>query len=305
LLAGLPPPASFEPDAPSAWRCYDGASVRQLFERAGYVVTESDRCREAFDCSPEAFAGPALPAALIHDLAVDADALTSAFVVVAHKSPLTGHVQLQIRVREMAAGRDADRQAFETLSRTSEQQEVRTARLENEHEGLAREVGELRARDEARADLEQRQSASRAAALSGLGTEVARLERELMKLQYDQSIARVRRIVASLLPRNAVVLVASKGDPRLVDLAPRTGWHFLRTADGVYAGHHPADSAAAIQALKDLRAKGAGYLLFPKTSLWWLDHYAGFREFLDKRYRVVVRDERTCVIYALRQMVRR
>ena len=92
-----------------------------------------------------------------------------------------------------------------------------------------------------------------------------------------------------------------QGDPRLIEFADRTGWHFLQTRDGVYAGHHPADSAAAIQGLKQLRANGAGYLVFPKTSLWWLTHYAGFREFLEQRFRVIVRDERTCLIYALRQ----
>jgi hypothetical protein len=86
---------------------------------------------------------------------------------------------------------------------------------------------------------------------------------------------------------------------QLVDFRGRIGWHFLQTRDGVYAGHHPADSAAAIKALTLLRAKGADYLLFPATSLWWLDHYAAFAEYVNKRFRVVVRDERTCVIYAL------
>jgi hypothetical protein len=40
-------------------------------------------------------------------------------------------------------------------------------------------------------------------------------------------------------------------------------------------------------------------LVFPQVALWWLDHYAGLREHLDKHARVVVRNERTAVIYAL------
>ena len=57
--------------------------------------------------------------------------------------------------------------------------------------------------------------------------------------------------------------------------------------------------AAAIAALKRLRADGAGYLVIPQVALWWLDHYAGLREHLDRHGRVVVRNERTAVIYAL------
>ena len=84
--------------------------------------------------------------------------------------------------------------------------------------------------------------------------------------------------------------------------SPSTGGRdgtFSGTNKGLYAGHHPADSAAAIEALERLRADGAGYLVFPQVALWWLDHYAGLREHLDRHGRVVVRDERTAVIYAL------
>jgi len=35
------------------------------------------------------------------------------------------------------------------------------------------------------------------------------------------------------------------------------------------------------------------------VALWWLDHYAGLRDHLDRHGRVVVRDDRTAVIYAL------
>jgi len=42
------------------------------------------------------------------------------------------------------------------------------------------------------------------------------------------------------------------------------------------------------------------------VALWWLDHYAGLRDHLDRRAREVVHDDRTAVIYALdRPEVRR
>ena len=50
--------------------------------------------------------------------------------------------------------------------------------------------------------------------------------------------------------------------------------------DGTYAGHHPADSAEAIAHLEALRAKGAEYIVFPQTALWWLDYYDALRELL-------------------------
>jgi hypothetical protein len=111
----------------------------------------------------------------------------------------------------------------------------------------------------------------------------------------------MRTMVEAALPKGAVTLVVSKGDERLLAFSGRTGWHFLRNEQGQYAGHHPADSAAAIEALERLRVKGAGYLVIPQVALWWLDHYAGLREHLDRRARIVARDDRTAVIYALQR----
>ena len=110
----------------------------------------------------------------------------------------------------------------------------------------------------------------------------------------------MRTMVEAALPAGAIALVVSKGDERLLAFSGRTGWHFLRDEQGLYAGHHPADSAAAIEALERLRRHGAGYLVIPQVALWWLDHYAGLREHLDRQARVVARHDRTAVIYALR-----
>ena len=45
--------------------------------------------------------------------------------------------------------------------------------------------------------------------------------------------------------QGSTVVVVSKGDEQLVNFAGITGWHFPRSANGQYAGHHPADSDAA------------------------------------------------------------
>ena len=67
----------------------------------------------------------------------------------------------------------------------------------------------------------------------------------------------------------------------------RRGWHFPQAAKGEYAGHHPADSAAAIEHLESLRAKGGQYLLFPATAFWWFEHYRDFKQYLDARYAAI------------------
>lgn len=118
-------------------------------------------------------------------------------------------------------------------------------------------------------------------------------------LGYRQVVAKIRALVGLLVPSDATVAVVSRGDDRLVNLGGRRGWHFPATDEGEYAGHHPADSEEATAELERLRAKGAEFLVVPRPALWWLDYYEGFRQHLEGRYRVVMRDAESCVIFAL------
>jgi hypothetical protein len=101
------------------------------------------------------------------------------------------------------------------------------------------------------------------------------------------------------LPAGEIVAVVSRGDPELLKLEHVVAWHFPEARAGVYAGHHPADGAAAVAALEAVRARGAAFLLFPGTAFWWLEHYDGLREHLERRYRCLWRDPR-CAIFDLR-----
>jgi hypothetical protein len=112
---------------------------------------------------------------------------------------------------------------------------------------------------------------------------------------FGGSNLRCEVITTFRIPPGAIFLVVSKGDDALLQLAGCTGWHFPRTENGAYAGHHPADSAEAIAHLESLRAQGARYLLFPSTSFWWLDSYPEFREHLDTRYRRAFSDANSIV----------
>src|SRR5205085_730238 len=97
------------------------------------------------------------------------------------------------------------------------------------------------------------------------------------------------------------VIVVSKGDDELLNLDGRIGWHFPQTEDGAYIGYHPADSVAAIAHLEALRAKGADYLLIPSPSLWWLEHYSGFKNHLEDHYRRVAGETGDCLTIALQE----
>ncbi len=116
---------------------------------------------------------------------------------------------------------------------------------------------------------------------------------------YEEILERVRETVRRAVPAGAHVLVASRGDERLLDLDGRRAGHFPQESAGVYAGHYPADGRAAVVHLERLRANGAEYLVFPSTSLWWLDHYRELASHLQNRYRELVRDDDTCAIFAL------
>jgi hypothetical protein len=112
-------------------------------------------------------------------------------------------------------------------------------------------------------------------------------------------IERSRELVEQLVPADGTVLVVSKGDDALLDLAGRSAWHFPQDPSGAYAGFHPPDSGAAIADLARLRSHGASHLLIPKASLWWLDHYDELRLHLEHTGSLLWRDEEACALYAL------
>jgi hypothetical protein len=92
----------------------------------------------------------------------------------------------------------------------------------------------------------------------------------------------------SRVPETATVLLVSKGDGDNEGRPPQRErgrlWFFPCGEGGAFAGYYPADSTAAIEHLEKLRDAGADYLVFPRTSLWWLDSYPQFREHLEQRY---------------------
>jgi hypothetical protein len=115
---------------------------------------------------------------------------------------------------------------------------------------------------------------------------------------YGELVRRIHAVAAATLPRGARVLVVSRGDETLLPPGLAAS-HFPQGPGGVYAGHHPADSGAAIAHLETCRGEGAEFLLLPATGYWWLDYYGGLLQHLMGRGRVLHHDG-CCVIFDLR-----
>jgi GT2 family glycosyltransferase len=116
---------------------------------------------------------------------------------------------------------------------------------------------------------------------------------------YELLKERIRAVVCAAVPPDASVLVVSKGDEDLLHLDGRPAGHFPQLAGGEYAGHYPGDSADAIGQIEALRSRGSAFLVVPRTSLWWLDHYAEFGSYLDERCTKLVADDGSCIIFSL------
>ena len=85
-------------------------------------------------------------------------------------------------------------------------------------------------------------------------------------------------LLKKITPEGSLVAAADNGDPTLFYYGERKGWHFLEK-NGIFNGD-PAGSEPAIANLRELREKGANYLVFGSDTMWILDLYPEFREYL-------------------------
>jgi hypothetical protein len=125
-----------------------------------------------------------------------------------------------------------------------------------------------------------------------------RNRRRLEPAEYAVTVQRARAVICEHVPPGATVAVVSRGDEQLLALEGRRGWHFPRAATGAYAGHHPADSTAAVTHLEELRTGGARYLAVPASARWWLDHYEGLARHL-REHGETLADDPDCALFAL------
>ena len=97
-------------------------------------------------------------------------------------------------------------------------------------------------------------------------------------LAYRASTRRLRALVEEVVPPGSTVGVVSRGDDALVALRDRRGRHVPEDARGRWAGHHPADGAEALAAVRRLERSGGAFLVLPESTAWWLDAYPELRD---------------------------
>ena len=93
-----------------------------------------------------------------------------------------------------------------------------------------------------------------------------------------EGLWRLGLILSAQTLESALIITADDGDPTALYYAHRKGWHFLER-HGLYYGN-PNDSMQIVANLKELRARGATHLVFYRGTMWWLDYYPDFAEYL-------------------------
>jgi hypothetical protein len=131
-------------------------------------------------------------------------------------------------------------------------------------------------------------------AASAFGGDDARIER-------IRWLRRLRQFVRESVARRSRVTVVSNGDEALLRAAGTNAEHLSQDAYGRFVGSSPASAFAAVAQLEAARSRGAGALLIPGSSLWWLDHYPAFRQHLDRHYAQLAHDDSLGVLWNLRQ----
>ena len=121
---------------------------------------------------------------------------------------------------------------------------------------------------------------------------------------YDAMVEATRQAVHLHVPPGEAAIVISRGDERLVEVDDRSARHFPRDPLGTWAGHYPVDSETAVEQLREQLRQGARYLVIPRTSAWWLQHYDGLREYLQIWATLIYDDEGSCSIFRLPAEVR-
>lgn len=115
-------------------------------------------------------------------------------------------------------------------------------------------------------------------------------------------IDRLRNALRYVVPSRATVIIVGADD----ELVRQMGRPRLRRFDQTPAGSRtlppPEDSAEAIARLDAHRSEEGDYfLVIPSTESSFLQRYEGFRDDLERRYRAIMRDDETAVIFDVRR----
>jgi hypothetical protein len=106
---------------------------------------------------------------------------------------------------------------------------------------------------------------------------------------WTSGIRLVPRHIAALIPQGETFIFVDQNRLGSEVTAGRRAIPFLER-DGQSWGAPPNDETA-IRELERLRRSGASFVVFAWPAFWWLDHYAGLREYLRSKFRCVMENE--------------
>jgi SAM-dependent methyltransferase len=98
--------------------------------------------------------------------------------------------------------------------------------------------------------------------------------------------------LAEIVPVSDSFILVDGIDPGVEGLSIRRGLPFLEH-EGMYWGKPPNDDVA-IRELERMRRSGSAFIIFTWSWFWWLDHYAGFNQYLCSKFQCVRKNE--CLI---------
>jgi len=105
--------------------------------------------------------------------------------------------------------------------------------------------------------------------------------------------------ITEIIPTEAAFILPGEAISEVSALvAPRRCIPFLEKGGGYWG--KPADDAAAIRELERQRESGASFIVFVSSTFWWLEYYAGLREYLCERFPCV-RENEQIVVFDLRK----
>jgi oxalate---CoA ligase len=116
-----------------------------------------------------------------------------------------------------------------------------------------------------------------------------------------ERLARTKKDLADMIPLGDSFILVDGCEWGSTFIDGRRAIPFLER-DGQYNGC-PADDETAIRELERLRHGGANFIVFGWPAFWWLNHYADFREFLERTFSRIHSNDRI-VAFDLRRTVR-
>jgi LPS sulfotransferase NodH len=102
----------------------------------------------------------------------------------------------------------------------------------------------------------------------------------------------VREDIEPVIPPGGLFILVDKG--RGLELSDGRRSLPFPERDGEWAGY-PANDAAAIEELERLWRAGAKFIVFPAPMFYWLDAFAGFRDYLHANTLCVLSNERALI----------